>query len=123
MSVHKDQPAFPATEEHGCNVGWSGMSLRQYAAIKLKVADSGVDWLDEMIIKSKRDGIAEKAMAALKKCEFALEVTRRAVADEREACAIIGARAMEAQGIKAGGKIWADGQVIADAIRARSNAK
>lgn len=64
MSVHKDQPAFPATEEHGCNMGWSGMSLRQYAAIKLKVADSGVDWLDEMIIKSKRDDLAEKAMAA-----------------------------------------------------------
>ena len=64
MSVHKDQPAFPATEEHGCNVGWSGMSLRQYAAIKLKVADSGVDWLDEMIIKSKRDDFAAKAMQA-----------------------------------------------------------
>ena len=65
MSVHKDQPAFPATEEHGCNIGWSGMSLRQYAAIKLKVADSGVDWLDEMIIKSKRDDLAGKAMQGI----------------------------------------------------------
>ena len=27
-------PAFPATEEHGCNSGWSGMSLRDYLAAK-----------------------------------------------------------------------------------------
>jgi hypothetical protein len=29
-----------------------GMTLRQYAAIKLKVPDSGTDWLDDMIRKS-----------------------------------------------------------------------
>ena len=29
-----------------------GMTLRQYAAIKLKVPDSGTDWLDEMIVKA-----------------------------------------------------------------------
>lgn len=27
-------PAFPATEEHGCNSGWSGMDLRDYFAAK-----------------------------------------------------------------------------------------
>ena len=27
-------PAFPATEEHGCNSGWSGMTLRDYFAAK-----------------------------------------------------------------------------------------
>lgn len=29
-----------------------GMSLRQYAAITLKVPDSGTDWLDDMIRQS-----------------------------------------------------------------------
>jgi hypothetical protein len=38
------------------------MTLRQYAAIKLKVPDSGIDWLDEMIVKSLCDDFAAKAM-------------------------------------------------------------
>jgi hypothetical protein len=38
-----------------------GMTLRQYAAIKLKVPDSGTDWLDAMIVKSLRDEFAGKA--------------------------------------------------------------
>jgi len=40
------------------------MTLRQYAAIKLKVPDSGDDWLDDMIRKSLRDRFAAKAMQA-----------------------------------------------------------
>lgn len=36
-----------------------GMTLRQYAAIKLRVPDSGTEWLDEMIRKSVRQDIAE----------------------------------------------------------------
>jgi hypothetical protein len=39
-----------------------GMTLRQYAAIKLKVPDSGTDWLDDMIEKSLRTDFAAKAM-------------------------------------------------------------
>ena len=39
-----------------------GMTLRQYAAIKLRVPDSGTDWLDEMIRKSVRDELAARAM-------------------------------------------------------------
>jgi hypothetical protein len=39
------------------------MTLRQYAAIKLKVPDSGINWLDEMITKSLRDDFAAKAMS------------------------------------------------------------
>jgi homogentisate 1,2-dioxygenase len=39
-----------------------GMTMRQYAAIKLKVPNSGTDWLDEMIRTSLRDDIAAKAM-------------------------------------------------------------
>jgi hypothetical protein len=38
------------------------MTLRQYAAIELKVPNSGIDWLDEMIVKSLRDDFAAKAM-------------------------------------------------------------
>lgn len=36
MTPHIDNggPAFPATEEHGCNSGWSGMNLRDYFAAK-----------------------------------------------------------------------------------------
>lgn len=39
-----------------------GMTLRQYAAIKLRVPNSGTDWLDEMIRTSLRDEFAAKAM-------------------------------------------------------------
>lgn len=31
-----------------------GMSLRTYAAIQLRVPDSGIDWLDAMIERSRR---------------------------------------------------------------------
>ena len=40
----------------------AGMTLRQYAAIKLKVADSGTPWLDAMITKANRDALAAQAM-------------------------------------------------------------
>jgi len=43
----------------------TGMTLRQYAAIKLKVPDSGVDWLDEMIRQSIKDDFAAKAMQGM----------------------------------------------------------
>ena len=43
----------------------NGMTLRQYAAIKLKVPDSGVDWLDDMIRKSNADHFAAKAMQGI----------------------------------------------------------
>lgn len=39
-----------------------GMSLRQYAAIRLRVPNSGTPWLDEMIITRLRDDLAAKAM-------------------------------------------------------------
>ena len=46
-------PAFPRPQG-----GDAGMSLRQYAAIKLRVPNSGTDWLDEMIRQSLRDELA-----------------------------------------------------------------
>ena len=52
-------PAFPRPQG-----GDAGMTLRQYAAIKLRVPSSGTDWLDEMIRQSLRDELAGKAMQA-----------------------------------------------------------
>jgi hypothetical protein len=45
-------PAFPWTADRADRGDEPGMTLRQYAAIKLKVPDSGTDWLDDMIRKS-----------------------------------------------------------------------
>jgi hypothetical protein len=55
-------PAFP--NEGGAGNLWNdkGMTLRQYAAIKLKVPNSDTDWLDDMIRQSLRDDFAAKAM-------------------------------------------------------------
>jgi hypothetical protein len=54
-------PAFPVPS---LAVG-SGMTLRQYAAIKLCVPDSGVQWLDEMIVQSNRQRLAAAALQGL----------------------------------------------------------
>ena len=51
-------PAFPVPS---LAVG-SGMTLRQYAAIKLCVPDSGLPWLDEMIVQSNRQRLAAAAL-------------------------------------------------------------
>lgn len=60
-------PAFPELDFVAGPAGvgsfsHKGMTLRQYAAIKLKVPESGNDWLDAMIEKSLRDDFAAKAM-------------------------------------------------------------
>lgn len=60
----ESEPGFghqdgPSTWQYG------GMTLREYAAIKLRVPDSGTDWLDEMIRKSVRDYFAAKALINL----------------------------------------------------------
>lgn len=56
--------AFPSmlADEYGSNFANEGMTLRQYAAIKLKVPNSGTNWLDAVIEKSLRDDLAAKAM-------------------------------------------------------------
>jgi hypothetical protein len=41
------------------------MSVRAYAAIKLCVPDSGLDWLDDMIRQAQRDRFAGQAIAGL----------------------------------------------------------
>lgn len=60
-------PAFPATmldSEHGIawNDSQTGMTLRQYAAIQLRVPESGTDWLDDMIRESLRDDLAANVL-------------------------------------------------------------
>lgn len=62
-----DNPAFPIPAcPHAAGLpaqlGQPGMSLREYAAIHLRVPYSGVEWLDAMIRKAKRDEIAERAL-------------------------------------------------------------
>jgi hypothetical protein len=57
-------PAFPSHGSMG-EVAYEGMTLRQYAAIKLKVPESGTDWLDDMIRKSLRNDLAAKAMQGI----------------------------------------------------------
>ena len=44
------------------NISTEHMTLREYAAIKLKVPDSGVDWLDMMIYRSLRNDFAAQIM-------------------------------------------------------------
>ena len=67
--VNDGGPAFPVPLNQG--EPWSsmgpcdGMTLRQYAAIKLRVPNSGTDWLDEMIRTSLRDDLAAKAMQGM----------------------------------------------------------
>ena len=63
--------AFPvppdgyATDGHtmSCIPASPGLTARQYAAIKLRVPDSGSPWLDEMIQKARRDAFAGEALA------------------------------------------------------------
>lgn len=60
----KNTPAFPVPGlQH--DESFNGMSLRQYAAIKLKVPDSGTDWLDDMIRESLHNDFAAKVVQGL----------------------------------------------------------
>ena len=56
-NIENGGPAFPVYDHHADGqqfLAETGMTLRQYAAIKLKVPDSGTDWLDDMIRESLR---------------------------------------------------------------------
>lgn len=68
-------PAFPQPDLSGYGMGpvegpngqyqMNGMTLRAYAAIHLQQPDSGIDWLDAMILSAKRDAIAGQALTGL----------------------------------------------------------
>ena len=68
MSVDPNMPALPVGIPDGMSFkdyfeyGYSGMTLRQYAAIHLKVPNSGDEWLDEMIAASARNDLAAKVL-------------------------------------------------------------
>jgi hypothetical protein len=67
MTKNTGKPAFAWQLERNRD-GFAvtgGITLRQYAAIKLKVPDSGTDWLDDMIRKSLQDDFAAKAMQGM----------------------------------------------------------
>ena len=79
--------AFPGSkvlDNHGFTLeeATRGMTLREYAAIKLRVPESGIDWLDDMIKKSKRDEFAGMALPAL----IALESDADAAGIAHDAC-------------------------------------
>ena len=51
----------------------SGMTLRQYAAINLRVPDSGLPWLDKMIVQSRSAHINDAMVATLKASDAILQ--------------------------------------------------
>jgi len=57
-----NQPAFPVVAN---NWHRDGMTLREYAAIQLKVPSSGNEELDALIWESMRNDFAAKAMQAI----------------------------------------------------------
>ena len=61
-TINNGGPAFPLVTDETKYIYDQCTTLREYAAIKLRVPDSGTDWLDEMIRKSVRDELAAKAM-------------------------------------------------------------
>ena len=63
--MNEDKTSGPAFPRDHANDGHNGMTLRQYAAIKLRVPDSGSDWLDAMIRTSVRDDRAAQIMQGL----------------------------------------------------------
>ena len=62
-SIDDSGPAHPVQD---CSK-WQahGMNLRQYAAIELRVPNSGLPWLDDMIRESQRDALAGQALAGM----------------------------------------------------------
>lgn len=65
-AINDGGPAFPSgdgPESEFRHV--QGMTLRQYAAIHLRVPDSGEDWLDDMIREAQRDAFAWQALAGM----------------------------------------------------------
>jgi hypothetical protein len=61
--INDGGPAYPTATLAQKTEG--GMTLRQYAAIKLCVPDSGLPWLDEMIVKSNRERLAAAALQGM----------------------------------------------------------
>jgi len=66
--------AFPSTVSDPAFLRWEpGVTLRQYAAIKLRVPDSGTDWLDEMIVKSRNFDVNDSTLAMFRSTDALLK--------------------------------------------------
>ena len=75
MSKERSESAFPGyevledyfsvandkTETHTV-LSSGGMTLREHAAIELRIPDSGLPWLDKMIARAERRDIAVKVL-------------------------------------------------------------
>lgn len=68
-AINHGGPAFPVPGTH--SIHDQGMTLRQYAAIKLRVPQSGDAWLDDMIREARRLDATEEAMNAMLSGHFA----------------------------------------------------
>ena len=67
-------PAFPmGYHPAGNSADHFGMTLRQYAAIRLRVPDSGTDWLDEMIVKSRNFDVNDSTLAMFRSTDAMLK--------------------------------------------------
>ena len=68
IKIETGGSAFPLYNRHGDGqlfLAEIGMTLRQYAAIHLRVPNSGTDWLDDMIAKARRLDASDRAMQGL----------------------------------------------------------
>jgi hypothetical protein len=66
--------AFPSIVSDPAFLRWEpGVTLRQYAAIKLRVPDSGTDWLDEMIVKSRNFDVNDSTLAMFRSTDALLK--------------------------------------------------
>lgn len=67
-SIETGGAAFPLYDHRGDGqqfLAEIGMTMRQYAAIHLRVPNSGTGWLDDMIAEAREMDAAERAMQGL----------------------------------------------------------
>ncbi len=76
--IDSDEQAFPGSYSEQGEMNWYvGMTKREYAAIKLRIPNSGTEWLDEMIRKSLHNEFAGMALqGALSRGVEGVEVER-----------------------------------------------
>lgn len=78
MNGHRSAFPLPADSDFMS----PGMTLRQYAAIHLRVPNSGDDWLDDMIREAQRNDFAAKAMQSYAAFVMSADVRFSAAYDE-----------------------------------------
>ena len=72
--INNGGPAFPmGYHPEGNNADHFGMTLRQYAAIKLCVPDSGLPWLDDMIVKSRNCNVVDGTLVMFRSTDAMLK--------------------------------------------------